>query len=50
MFVVLAPSRRVLFELRLAPLTLNCRAREGFVGMECAFSGGENPGRARKIC
>ena len=48
--VELAPSIRVLFELRLEPLTLKASAREGFVGTECAFAGGANPGSVRNSC
>jgi hypothetical protein len=48
--VLLTPSIRVLFELRLAPFTLNTSAREGFEGIECASSGGVNPGRTRNNC
>ena len=47
MFVVLTPSMRMLFELRLAPLTLNTSARDGFEGTECASAGGVKPGRTR---
>src|SRR5215510_12834446 len=39
MCVELAPSSRVLLELRLAPFTLNANARVGFVGTECALAG-----------
>src|SRR5438093_13391459 len=45
--VVLTPSIRMLFELRLAPLTLNTRARDGFDGTECASAGGVKPGSTR---
>ena len=49
MFVVLTPSMRMLFELRLAPLTLNTSARDGLDGTECASAGGVNPGRTRNM-
>ena len=48
--VELAPSMRVLFELRLAPFTLNASARDGLVGIECAFCGGAKPGSVRNNC
>src|SRR2546426_9459762 len=41
--VELAPSMRVLFELRPEPLTLNASAREGLVGTEWALAGGAKP-------
>src|SRR5713226_7714319 len=50
MTVELAPSIRVLFELRLEPFTLKASAREGLVGTECAFTGGANPGSVRNNC
>src|SRR5712692_1998004 len=50
MTVELAPSIRVLFELRLDPFTLKASAREGLVGTECAFAGGANPGSVRNNC
>ena len=50
MFVVLTPSIRVLFELRLAPFTLKTIARDGFDGIECASAGGVNPGITLKSC
>ena len=50
MCVELAPSMRVLLELRLVPLTLKASAREGLVGIECAFCGGAKPGSVRNSC
>jgi hypothetical protein len=46
--VVLTPSILVLFELLLAPLTLNSSARDGFDGIEWGSTGGEIPGRTLK--
>ncbi len=47
MLVVLTPSMRTLFELRLAPLTLKTSARDGLEGTEWASAGGVNPGSTR---
>src|SRR5215204_2105218 len=49
MLVVLTPSMRTLLELRLAPLTLKTRARDGFDGTECASAGGVKPGSVRNM-
>jgi hypothetical protein len=38
---------RVLFDERLAPLALKTSERDGFDGIECAFSGGVTPGSVR---
>ena len=42
-----APSMRVLFDERLAPLTLKTSERYWFDLIERAFSGGVTPGSAR---
>src|SRR5262249_52238193 len=39
---------RVLFDERLAPLTLKTSERDGFDGIEGAFSGGVMPGSVRE--
>ena len=43
-FVLLAPSMRVLVPCPLVPFTLKINAREGFPGMEIWLPGGEKPG------